>query len=109
MNPFRGTDCTIMRANSNYKLYFITFTENTKDGGGGGGSGHKPGMNGEGRRATFCVSRIIVWWSFGVLALLQIVAISLVDNPRVDIICIGLQLCMETRKIEANPPQPYPL
>jgi hypothetical protein len=54
---------------------------------------------------TFCVSGIIVWWSFGVVALLQIVAISLVDNPRVDIY-IGLQLCMDTRQIVANPPHP---
>ena len=39
------------------------------------------------------------------VALLQIVAISLVDNPRVDIY-IGLQLCMDTRQIAANPPHP---
>ena len=58
-----------------------------------------------GGMVTFCVSGIIVWWSFGVVALLQIVAISLVDNQRVDIY-IGLQLYMDTRKIVANPPHP---
>ena len=58
---------------------------------------------------TFCVSGIIVWWSFGVVALLQIVAISSVDNPRVDIytyICIELQLCMDTRKNSGKPAAP---
>ena len=38
-----------------------------------------------GGMVTFCVSGIIVWRSSGVVALLQIVAISVVDNPRVDI------------------------
>ena len=28
-----------------------------------------------------------------------------VDNPRVDIL-IGLQLCMDTRKVVGNPPHP---
>ena len=66
MNPFRGTDCTIMRANSNYKLYFITFTENTKD--GGGGSGHKPGMNGGGADGYILCewnnSMVVIWCAY---------------------------------------------
>ena len=71
---------------------------------GVGGSVISRGLMGRGM-VTFCVSGIIVWWSFGVVALLQIVAISSVDNPRVDIY-IGLQLCMDARQIVANPPHP---
>ena len=47
-----------------------------------------------GGMVTFCVSGIIVWWSFRLVTLLQIVAISSVENPKVDIyihMYIGLQ------------------
>ena len=60
---------------------------------------------------TFCVSGIIVWWSFGVVALLQIVAISLVDNPRVDIYILYRVAIMYGYKKKsgkpAAPPAPH--